>query len=146
MGSLPPLDLPWPDRILHPNARPDRWRKARAAKAYRQECKLLAMNWLAKASVADRAAIEAVLATPGKLVLDLTFHPPSHHRRDDDGCPAAFKSGRDGLADALRIDDSRFATRFRLEPWDRDGPHPFATTMFRPRYGWVAVRIGEVLP
>ncbi len=32
---------------------------------------------------------------------------------DDDNVIAAFKAGRDGLADALRIDDSRF----RLHPY-----------------------------
>ena len=44
----------------------------------------------------------------GPVHLWLTFYPPSKRHFDDDNVVAAFKPGRDGVADALGIDDSRF--------------------------------------
>jgi len=40
----------------------------------------------------------------------LDFCPPNRRARDDDNVIAAFKAGRDGLADALKIDDCHFRT------------------------------------
>ena len=40
----------------------------------------------------------------------IDFYPPSKRSRDDDNLIAAFKSGRDGVADALGIDDKNFRT------------------------------------
>ncbi|WP_447590127.1 hypothetical protein [Aquipseudomonas campi] len=48
------------------------------------------------------------------MKLEVEFIPPDARRRDDDNCLAAFKSGRDGLADALGIDDNRFVTQIRM--------------------------------
>ncbi|WP_341519847.1 hypothetical protein AABC73_14950 [Pseudomonas sp. G.S.17] len=53
-------------------------------------------------------------APTGELILSLEFMPPDFRRRDDDNLVAAFKSGRDGVAEALGIDDSRFATLIKL--------------------------------
>jgi crossover junction endodeoxyribonuclease RusA len=59
--------------------------------------------------------INARLAKPkGEVVLALEFVPPDKRRRDDDNLIAMFKSGRDGLADALGIDDNIFATQVRV--------------------------------
>ncbi|MNC70101.1 hypothetical protein D3C75_1208780 [compost metagenome] len=44
----------------------------------------------------------------------LEFVPPDRRRRDDDNLVAMFKAGRDGLADALGIDDNVFATQIRV--------------------------------
>lgn len=52
----------------------------------------------------------------GRLVLSLVFCPPDLRRRDDDNLVAAFKSGRDGIADALGVDDSQFVTQFEIGP------------------------------
>ncbi len=38
----------------------------------------------------------------------IDFFPPNRARRDDDNAIAAFKAGRDGIADALKVDDARF--------------------------------------
>lgn len=40
--------------------------------------------------------------------MHLTFYPPSAHKRDDDNLEAAFKAGRDGVAEAMGVDDNRF--------------------------------------
>ena len=45
----------------------------------------------------------------GVIRLRIDFFPPNRARRDDDNAIAAFKSGRDGIADALKVDDARFA-------------------------------------
>lgn len=98
-AGLRELILPWPARALHPNARVH-WRtKAAATKDARHSAFHLA-----------RAAgwAPGILPADGKLSLWVDFIPPDRRRRDDDGMPAAFKAWRDGLADALGIDDNRF--------------------------------------
>lgn len=39
------------------------------------------------------------------LPVKITFCPPDRHHRDDDNMIGSLKSGRDGMAAALRIDD-----------------------------------------
>lgn len=95
------LTLPWPPKVLSPNARAHWATRSRAAKKYRSTCKLLTL-------------MHGARAPEGRVLLSLVFCPPDARRRDDDNCVAAFKSGRDGLADALRIDDSRFVTSFEM--------------------------------
>lgn len=96
--------LPWPPRALSPNARTHWRKKAPIAKAYKQACWAL--------------TLEAGVVVPDspKLALWLDFVPPDKRHRDDDNIIAAFKSGRDGVALALGIDDKRF----RCYPYVRD--------------------------
>jgi len=47
----------------------------------------------------------------GPLSLVIEFAPPDRRSRDDDNLIASFKSGRDGIAEALGIDDARFHTK-----------------------------------
>lgn len=96
------LILPWPPRELSPNSRAHWGRKSKAAKTYRTQCHLLC----------KQAGL--VAPTSGKILLSLVFVPADRRRRDDDNCLGAFKAGRDGLADALGIDDSRFITRLEI--------------------------------
>lgn len=95
------LILPWPPASCSPNARVHWSKKSKAAKAYRSACFLLC-----------RAA--KITVPQGDLILSLEFMPPDGRRRDDDNLVAAFKSGRDGVAEALGIDDCRFATLIKL--------------------------------
>lgn len=95
------LILPWPPKALSPNARTHWATKSRAAKAYRQACFLLC-----------RAA--GLPVPSGRALLAIEFVPPDRRRRDDDNCIASFKSGRDGVAEALGIDDSRFVTQTQI--------------------------------
>ena len=96
------LHLPWPPKELSPNARVHWAKKSKVAKAYRAQCGFI-----------TKAAKVVVPVTEGRLHLWLTFYPPDKRRRDDDNMIASFKSGRDGIADALGIDDCRFITH----PW-----------------------------
>ncbi|MGH8464073.1 MAG: endodeoxyribonuclease RusA [Pseudomonas sp.] len=95
------LTLPWPPSLCSPNARAHWTKKSRAAKSYRAQCYLITHN--------------ARLAVPaGQIMLSLEFIPPDKRRRDDDNLVAMFKAGRDGMADALGIDDNVFATQIRV--------------------------------
>lgn len=102
------ITLPWPSSALSPNARGHWSKKAKAAKAYRQAC------W----AITKQSGFDVDWA--GDAYLWLTFIPPDRRARDDDNLVAAFKSGRDGVADALGIDDKRF----RLRPWLSDKTRP----------------------
>lgn len=89
-----------PPRELSTNHRIHGAKKARFVRDYREACWALALERFGCA--------QAVLPAEGKLAVHLDFFPPNGNRRDDDNCEAAFKAGRDGVAGALRIDDSRF--------------------------------------
>jgi crossover junction endodeoxyribonuclease RusA len=103
------LSLPWPPKVLSPNARTHWSVRSKAAKLYRSECYILAKQFI-------HAGGFAGLPADGTLHLWLDFYPPDRRHRDDDNITAAFKSGRDGLAEALGINDKRF----RTHPWIKD--------------------------
>ena len=99
MGNV--VVLPWPPQVLSPNARPHWATKSKAAKGYRYRCFL-------------EAKLASLAAPAGRVLLVLEFLPPSARRRDDDNLLAMFKAGRDGLADALGIDDSVFVSQVQI--------------------------------
>lgn len=100
--------LPWPPSALSPNSRSHWAVRARAAKSYRAEC-----CWLAKAA-------DLRVSDEGVIHVGITFFPPSRHHFDDDNLVGRFKAGRDGLADALRVNDRRF----RIHPALSDEVRP----------------------
>ena len=112
------LTLPWPSKDLSPNARVHWSVRADAAKKARFAAGMLAMQagWH-KARLPD-----------GKLHLWITFHPPTRRLPDDDNMLSRFKPQRDGIADALKIDDKRFVS------------HPFVSDQPR-KGGQVIVRM-----
>jgi crossover junction endodeoxyribonuclease RusA len=94
--------LPWPPVDLSPNSRTHHMALHRAKKAYRAEC-----AWQAKLQGAR------ALTVP-KLHVSFTFYPPSKRRIDLDNCIARMKSGIDGLADVLGVDDSAWEMSFKF--------------------------------
>ena len=88
--------LPWPPKELSSNARLHYMALARAKKSYRTAC-----AWQAKAQGAGRIEAE-------RLSVHLVFVPPDRRMRDDQNLIAAMKSGLDGLADVLGVDDSKW--------------------------------------
>lgn len=112
------LVLPWPSRYLHPNTRCHWSRRAEAAKSARAGGHLLALQ----------ADWNRIALPEGRLHLWLDFYPPDRRKRDDDGCLSSFKPWRDGIADALGIDDNRFVS------------HPYVKDEVR-KGGEVRVRI-----
>lgn len=112
------LVLPWPHRDLHPNSRVHWARKAKAIKSARHQAGLAVL----------RSGWQAVPFPAGRLHLWIDFYPPDRRRRDDDGLLASMKAARDGIADALGIDDARFVS------------HPFVKDETR-KSGEVRIRI-----
>lgn len=96
--------LPWPNKVLSPNARVHYMVKSKAAKAARKAAHLC--------TLASKAKVD----WEGEIHLWITFCPPDRRARDDDNLIASFKNYRDGIADALGIDDKRF----RMHPWLSD--------------------------
>ena len=89
--------LPWPPTGLSPNARSHWSVTAKLKKQYRAAC-----AWTAKEQGAQR--IEA-----SRLHLTLVFVPPNRRAHDLDNCLARMKSGLDGLADVLGVDDKHWS-------------------------------------
>jgi crossover junction endodeoxyribonuclease RusA len=98
------ITLPWPPAELNPN-RKTHWRRAAPIKAkYRDACYILTKQSGAK------------IDWDGDVHVFMDFYPPDRRARDDDNIIAAFKSGRDGVAEALGINDKRF----RIHPYVRE--------------------------
>lgn len=90
------LFLPFPQKVLSPNAR-HHWAKlASFKKAYRKVC-----GWKAKADGLGQIDADA-------LDVKVTFFPPDKRRRDLDNMLASLKSGLDGVSDVCGIDDSKW--------------------------------------
>ena len=101
------IELPWPAKPLHPNARPHRMEKAYATKTARAEAAIVAKRKVA-GLVADRLKVTAI------------FHPPSN-RGDTDNMQAACKAYLDGIADAAGIDDKHFDLQKPVRGWPVKG-------------------------
>ncbi len=88
--------LPWPPAELSPNAREHFRTIAKVKKKYRRDC-----------YYATLAAAKPLLPED-QIPLGVIFSPPFNRKRDLDNCIASAKALFDGLADAWRVDDSRF--------------------------------------
>lgn len=90
------ITYPWPDYRLSPNGRTkSHGLIARLTKQVRK--KAADLTW-------DRGLTPAVSAKLDQMI----FHPPSA-RWDDDNARAIGKPVRDGIADALGVDDKSFS-------------------------------------
>lgn len=98
------INLPWPNKLLSPNARVHWAAKSKAAKAAKKVGHLCALESKVK------------IDWEGEIHLWITFYPPDRRSRDDDNLIATFKNYRDGIAQALGVDDKRF----RIHPWLSD--------------------------
>lgn len=95
------VDLPWPPKELSPNARAHWGQLSKKKAAYRHACAVLS-----RAAGIERLHADALHVT-------ITFIPPTRHRRDLDNMLASIKSGLDGLADVVGVDDSRWSIAIR---------------------------------
>lgn len=100
--SIASFVLPWPPSNLSPNARLHWGARQRLVRQYRQVCWSTALQQGAKPIEADRVAVH------------LVFVPPNRRARDWDNLIASMKSGLDGLADAISVDDSRWRLSFEV--------------------------------
>jgi crossover junction endodeoxyribonuclease RusA len=91
------ITLPWPDKALSPNAR---------------------VHWAAAAKKKSKARNDGYYAACEAMAFRLhwaesieyrvTAHPKDYRRRDQDNLLASLKSYCDGIADCIRIDDSKW--------------------------------------
>ena len=97
--------LPWPSKVLSPNARVHWAVKSKATKSYRHACHMLAVQ----------AGLTSI-PWDGDVHLWVDFYPPDRRARDQDNMLSSCKGLFDGLADALKVNDKRF----RLHPYVRE--------------------------
>lgn len=96
------VELPWPSTSLSPNARvhwSTRWKHVRQ---YRFRSSVLTQE------VIGAATLPAWMR--GQMDIRLEFCAPDRRKYDRDNLVARMKSGLDGIADALAIDDAQFRT------------------------------------
>lgn len=103
--------LPWPDKRMSPNARVH-WAVLANVKAKARR----------DAEYATYAALEGGLrearlglAGEGAIAFKVTFYPPDKRQRDDDNLVSMVKASRDGIADALGVNDRRFKSEYYFE-------------------------------
>jgi crossover junction endodeoxyribonuclease RusA len=92
------LALSWPHKDLSPNARCHWALKAKAVKAARHDA-----GWAMRRTFRTPPPWKAVH-------IHWEFHPKTANVPDGDNAEASCKAYRDGIADALCIDDSKFTT------------------------------------
>ncbi len=100
------IELAWPDKSLSPNARVHRFAHSKAKAKAKDEG-----FW------STRAAMGATYGTSftkmehdGKsdVILNQTAYPPSARHYDRDNLDASLKAHRDGIANALGVNDRFF--------------------------------------
>lgn len=93
--------LPWPPKGLSPNDRLHWAALFRLKREYRKACRL-------------QALAQGAQPMEGCLRVQLEFVPPDRRKRDWDNLVASMKSGLDGVADALQVDDAQFVLSFHV--------------------------------
>jgi crossover junction endodeoxyribonuclease RusA len=141
------LTLPIPDKALSPNARIHAIKKSTITRHARQTAFFQTLAALGVRSVptrilagdrrklgithakplrsADYQRISTLLLPgqpPAFTSYSLAFHFPQERNRDDDNAAASCKAYRDGIADALRIDDSTLRIQSLTAAIDRTNP------------------------
>ena len=96
------FELPWPSKDLSPNARLHWSRVSRLKRAFRARCR----------AIGESVGVQVLRGSENAVSVHLTFFPPDSRRRDWDNMLAAMKSGLDGLADAMGVDDHRWRVSF----------------------------------
>jgi len=86
--------LPWPPKELNPNWTGKLRDKLRAKKQYKHDC-----FW------ETERQLDRKIDGSGKVPVQIEFYPPDRRGRDDDNMIGAFKNGRDGMTDAMKIND-----------------------------------------
>lgn len=109
--------LPWPDRRLSPNARVH-WRVKHAVKAPAREAGKYATY---EAVAGGMREARAAFAGDQPIPVTITFYPPDKRLRDDDNMIGSLKSFRDGIAEALGVNDRRFRPTYQFAEPQKPG-------------------------
>jgi crossover junction endodeoxyribonuclease RusA len=106
------IELPWPPSKLSCNGSQGDYRgKADSASKYRADCFILAQAGLRGHAISH----------DGPIMLDISYHEPTAHRRDLDNLLAMTKQGIDAVAQVLGVDDYRFEYTVRRGPICKGG-------------------------
>lgn len=109
------VELPWPPRQVWPNFRQsNHWRK------YHKQIAGQRQSAWALTLIAMRVAV-FVIDHLNPIAMQVEFYPPDKRSRDDDGMIGAFKSARDGIADALKVDDKMFRPTYSYHEPEKPG-------------------------
>lgn len=111
--------LPWPHKSLTPNAKNRQHWSAYQPHA-KSDRKRGHDETLAQLNHGLRD-VRLALKGKDKIALRIDFYPPDHRKRDDDGAISAFKHMRDGICDALHVDDSRFRPAYSFNDPEKPG-------------------------
>lgn len=106
------IDLPWPSRVLSPNARPNRYYKAQVFKQTRLGVKAITLNRMRSEGI---KSIEP--KGDGLLNIQLVLTPPINRQRDEDNMVANCKAVFDGIAEAVKVNDHFF--HLREQVWNK---------------------------
>ena len=103
------IRLDFPSSDLSANERGEHWSGyAKAAKRYRRDCWALCLS---QTTARDRALIGS---DGDRIDVHLEFFRPHKFRYDKDGLLTRMKSGLDGIADALHVNDYTFNPTFDI--------------------------------
>lgn len=98
------FELPWPNKKLSPNAR-THWAALAGAKSeYKRNAQLITANAILAAQLAWKNRPDW-----SRAKIQLVFCPPKNFAYDLDNALARLKSGIDGIANALAVDDVGFS-------------------------------------
>lgn len=135
------VTLPWPDRRLSPNARLH-WRAKLGPK---QDAKRIAA-YLTIVAEGFPMVRHAMKCSDDPIAVTITFYPPDKRHRDDDNMIGAFKSWRDGIADALGVNDRRFRPQYCFQDACKPGRVEVSFPEFIPSLGGEQEKNGSQEP
>ena len=98
LKHLVSVSLPWPETALSPNTTAHWTVKAKAKKEYKR---IAAM----RTYQANQYGFNQIA---GQVDVEFHFYPPRAGKYDEDNLIARMKAGIDGIAQAIKTDDSRF--------------------------------------
>ncbi len=95
------IELPWPPSTLSGHAKGNWHGKSAVTKKHRE--------WAKNATLAANISVPA----DGDIRVGVTFYPPDR-RGDRVNFPVRMKAYFDGIADALKVNDSRFLPTYHF--------------------------------
>lgn len=109
--------LPWPDKRLSPNARLHWKPKSEVVKRARWDAAYAALE----AAGGSLREFRRTWADEGRIPVKFRFYAPDRRPRDDDNVIAMLKAARDGIADALGVNDRRFQSTYEFADPEKPG-------------------------
>ena len=104
------VKLPWYSKEVSPNTRVHWAVESRAKRQHKELARIYTRNANVK-----------LPSDTTRVLLNITFCPPSKRRMDLDNCLASCKAYIDGIAEAIGIDDSRFSIQMQMSDEIYDG-------------------------